>query len=89
MAYKFINNYETKLTVQADAAATSITVANASGVTVTAGDTLRLTIQNTTATQFEVIDVTAVSGNVLTGVRGREGTTAQEWPIDSTYPCCD
>ena len=87
MAYKFINNYETKLTVQATAAATSITVANASGVTVTAGDILRLTIQNTTATQFELIDVTAVSGNVLTVLRAREGTTAQEWPIDSVVIC--
>ena len=87
MAYKFINNYETKLTVQATAAATSITVANASGVTVTASDTLRLTIQNTTATQFELIDVTAVSGNVLTVMRAREGTTAQEWPIDSVVLC--
>ena len=87
MAYKFINNYETKLTVQATAAATSITVANASWVTVTAGDILRLTIQNTTATQFELIDVTAVSGNVLTVLRAREGTTAQEWPIDSVVIC--
>ena len=87
MAYKFINNYETKLTAQATAAATNITVANASGVTVTAGDTLRLTIQNTTATQFELIDVTAVSGNVLTVLRAREGTTAQEWPIDSVVIC--
>ena len=87
MAYKFINNYETKLTAQATAAATSITVANAAGVTVTAGDTLRLTIQNTTATQFELIDVTAVSGNVLTVLRAREGTTAQEWPIDSVVIC--
>ena len=87
MAYKFINNYETKLTAQATAAATSITVANASGVTVTAGDTLRLTIQNANATQFELIDVTAVSGNVLTVLRACEGTTAQAWPIDSIVIC--
>ena len=87
MAYKFINNYETKLTAQATAAATSITVSNAAVVTVTAGDTLRLTIQNTTATQFELIDVTAVSGNVLTVLRAREGTTAQEWPVDSVVLC--
>ena len=87
MAYKFINNYETKLTAQATDAATSITVASASGISVSIGDTWRLTIQNANATQFELIDVTAVSGNVLTVVRGREGTTAQAWPIDSIVIC--
>ena len=87
MAYKFINNYETKLTAQATAAATSITVASASGISVSIGDTWRLTIQNANATQFELIDVTAVSGNVLTVVRGCEGTTAQAWPIDSVVIC--
>ena len=87
MAYKFINNYETKLTAQATAAATSITVANASGISVSIGDTWRLTIQNANATQFELIDVTAVSGNVLTVLRAREGTTAQAWPIDSIVIC--
>ena len=87
MAYKFINNYETKLTAQATAAATSITVASASGISVSVGDTWRLTIQNANATQFELIDVTAVSGNVLTVLRAREGTTAQVWPIDSILLC--
>ena len=87
MAYKFINNYETKLTAQATDAATSITVASAAGISVSIGDTWRLTIQNANATQFELIDVTAVSGNVLTVVRGREGTTAQAWPIDSIVIC--
>ena len=87
MAYKFINNYETKLTEQATAAATSITVANASGISVSIGDTWRLTIQNANATQFELVDVTAVSGNVLTVLRAREGTTAQAWPIDSVVIC--
>ena len=87
MAYKFINNYETKLTAQATDAATSITVASASGISVSIGDTWRLTIQNANATQFEIIDVTAVSGNVLTVLRAREGTTAQAWPIDSVVIC--
>ena len=87
MAYKFINNYETKLTAQATAAETSITVASASGISVSIGDTWRLTIQNANATQFELIDVTAVSGNVLTVLRAREGTTAQAWPIDSVVIC--
>ena len=87
MAYKFINNYETKLTAQATDAATSITVASASGISVSIGDTWRLTIQNANATQFELIDVTAVSGNVLTVVRGREGTTAQAWAAGSVVLC--
>ena len=87
MAYKFINNYETKLTAQATAAETSITVANASGISVSIGDTWRLTIQNANATQFELIDVTAVSGNTLTIERGKESTTAQVWPVDSVVLC--
>ena len=87
MAYKFINNYETKLTAQATAAATSITVANASGLSLAAGEVYRLTIQNADATLFELVDVAAISGNTLTIERGKESTTAQAWPVDSVVLC--
>ena len=87
MAYKFINNYETKLTAQATAAATSITVANASGLSLTSGEVYRLTIQNTDASLYELVDVTAISGNTLTIERGKESTTAQIWTVDSIVLC--
>ena len=87
MAYKFINNYETKLTAQATAAETSITVANASGLSLAAGEVYRMTIQNADASLFELVDVTAISGNTLTIERAKEATTAQEWPIDSVVIC--
>ena len=87
MAYKFINNYETKLTAQAAAAATSITVANATGLNLAAGEVYRMTIQNADASLYELVDVTAISGNTLTVQRAKEATTAQVWPIDSIVLC--
>ena len=87
MAYKFINNYETKLTAQASAAATSITVANAAGLSLTAGQVYRLTIQNADASLYELVDVTAISGNTLTIERGKEATTAQAWATGSVVLC--
>ena len=83
MAYKFINNYETKLTVQATAAATSITVANAAGLSLAAGEVYRMTIQNADASLYELVDVIAISGTTLTITRAQEGTTAQVWPAGS------
>ena len=87
MAYKFINNYETKLTAQAAAAATSITVANAAGLSLAAGEVYRMTIQNADASLFELVDVTAISGNTLTIERVKEGTTAQAWAAGSVVLC--
>lgn len=87
MAYKFINNYETKLTSQATAAATSITVANAAGLSLATGEVYRMTIQNADASLFEIVDVTAISGNILTVQRAKESTTAQLWPVDSVVLC--
>ena len=87
MAYKFINNYETKLTAQATAAATSITVANIAGLSLADGEVYRMTIQNADATLFEIVDVTAISGNTLTIQRAKEATSAKIWPIDSIVLC--
>ena len=87
MAYKFINNYETKLTAQATAATTSITVANTAGLSLAAGEVYRMTIQNSDASLFELVDVTAISGNTLTVHRAKEATTAQVWPVDSALLC--
>ena len=87
MAYKFINNYETKLTAQATAAATSITVSNAAGLSLAAGEVYRMTIQNADASSYELVDVTAISGNTLTVQRAKESTTAQIWTVDSIVLC--
>ena len=87
MAYKFINNYETKLTAQATAAETSITVANTAGLSLAAGQAYRMTIQNADASLYEIVDVTAISGNTLTVQRAKEATTAQVWPVDSIVLC--
>ena len=87
MAYKFINNYETKLTAQATAAATSIAVANAAGLSLASGEVYQLTIQNADASLYELVDVTAISGNTLTVQRAKEATTAQVWPVDSVLLC--
>ena len=87
MAYKFINNYETKLTAQATAAATSITVANATNLNLAAGEVYRMTIQNADASLYELVDVTAISGNTLTIERGKEATTAQAWAAGSFVLC--
>ena len=87
MAYKFINNYETKLTAQATAAATSITVSNTAGLSLAADEVYRMTIQNADASLFELVDVTAISGNTLTIERGKESTTAQAWASGSTVLC--
>ena len=87
MAYKFINNYETKLTAQATAAATSITVANAAGLSLAAGEVYRMTMQNADASIYELMDVTAISGNTLTIERGKESTTAQAWAAGSAVLC--
>ena len=87
MAYKFINNYEAKLTEQATAVATSITVSNTAGLSLAAGEVYRMTIQNADASLFELVDVTAISSNTLTIERAKESTTAQVWPIDSVLLC--
>ena len=87
MAYKFINNYETKLTAQATSAATSITVANAVGLVLASGEVYRMTIQNADASLYELVDVTSISGNTLTIERGKESTTAQAWASGSTVLC--
>ena len=87
MAYKFINNFETTLSSAITAAATSMTVANVAGLSLANGEVYRLTIQNADASLFELVDVTAISGNTLTIERAKEGTTALEWASGSTVLC--
>ena len=85
--YKFINNYETKLTAAIVAADTSMSVANDTPIVVGVGDVYRLTLQNEDASIYEIVDVTAKSGSVLTIERGKEGTSALNWSIDTIVIC--
>ena len=87
MAYKFINNFETSLTGEITAVATSMTVASAAGLSLTSGEVYRLTIQNADASLYELVDVTAISGNTLAIERGKEATTAQAWAAGSKVLC--
>ena len=84
--YKFVNNYETELTVQAEIADTSITVNNPPP-SLGAGEFCRLTIQNEDATLFEIVDVTAIVSNTLIVTRGVEGSTVQQWIAGSKVVC--
>jgi hypothetical protein len=83
MAFKFKNNHQTTLTAEITAAATSMTVTNAMGMSLGAGEVYRMTIQNADASLFELVDVTAISGTTLTITRAQESTTAQVWPVGS------
>ena len=60
---------------------------SAAGLSLTSGEVYRLTIQNADASLFELVDVTAISGNTLTIERAKEGTTALEWASGSTVLC--
>lgn len=81
-AQKFINDGLTTLAVACDDIETSLTVADATVFPAISGDEFfKMTLAPaTTETTYEVVKVTAVAGNVLTVVRGVEGT-AQAWSI--------
>ena len=64
-----------------------MTVTSAMGLSLTSGEVYRLTIQNADASLYELVDVTAISGNTLTIERGKESTTAQAWAAGSAVLC--
>ena len=74
MAQLFSNNFITTITGATDASTTSITLTDASDMnSPTGGDYELVTLYNKTS--YEIVKVTAVSGNVLTVVRAQESTT--------------
>ena len=83
MAIKFTNNAQTTLAAGITNVATSLTVATSSGAlfpAITSPDYTYVTIINAnTPTVFEIVKVTARSGDVFTITRAQEGTTAQAW----------
>jgi hypothetical protein len=77
MAVKFSNNASTTLASAINTTATSITVTDASSFpTLGAGDYTYVTLDaDTIPASREVVKVTAIVGNVLTVVRGQDGTS--------------
>jgi len=78
MAVKFSNNASTTLASAINTTVTSITVTDASSFpTLGAGDYTYVTLDaDTIPASREVVKVTAIVGNVLTVVRGQDGTSA-------------
>ena len=85
MGIKRINGYKTALTASVTAAATSITVADASRLALAAGEFYLMTLYKNTA--FEIVKVTAVVGNTLTIERAQENSTAQAWAAGTELVC--
>ena len=80
----FSNNFKTTLAVAVDNAATSITVASTAGLpALSGGNTTLVTLESANRLVVEIVEVTAVVGNVLTVVRGREGTVASAFDVGS------
>ena len=79
MRQLFSNNAETVLAAQLSLGATSMSASDASGFrTPASGEYEALTLA--ALGQYEVVHVTARSGNSLTITRGHDGTSDQTWP---------
>lgn len=87
MGIKFQNNASTTIPLATTIGATSIAVDAGTGAefpVLGAGDYFYATIHDPTSPAlFEIVKVTARSGDTLTIVRGQEGTTAKAWPVDT------
>jgi hypothetical protein len=84
-----VNNFNTSLAATASSTTTSLTLANAAGLpTLDTDQMMPLTLNDAaTGTIFEIVYVTAISGAVLTVLRGQEGTTAVSWNIGDKAYC--
>lgn len=84
MTQLFANNVATTLNGAISNVATSLTVANGSGMPAPTGDNFFLLTLigldgNGNETAWEIVKVTARTGNNLTVERAQEGTAAQAW----------
>ena len=81
----FANNAATTVASALSNVATSLAVASGKGAlfpAITGTDFFMLTLtQSGSETTWEIVKVTARSGDVLTIVRGQEGTTAAAWAV--------
>lgn len=89
---QFANNASTTLAQNVSVIATTIYLAAGTGSkfpSPSAGQSFYATLYNNSNTVYEIVLVTARSGDVLTVVRAQEGTTAQSWLVGNTigmYP---
>lgn len=80
----FSNNFKTTLAAAVDNVTTSITVVSSAGLpTLGVSDTVLVTLESTNRLVVEIVEVTAVVGNVLTVVRAQEGTVASAFDAGS------
>jgi len=81
----FANNAETTLARAVSSTATTATLAAGTGSQFPmpfTGQGFKMTFSDAaTGLLYEIVLVTAISGDVITMVRGQEGTTAQAWII--------
>lgn len=81
MTIKWTNNATTTIASGISNSDTTITVAGGTGAlfpTLGAGDRFYATL-NDSSNNIEIVEVTARSGDVMTVVRGQDGTTALSW----------
>ena len=89
MPQLFANNAKSTLAAAILSGATSMTVATGDGAkfpAVTAGNYFLATlaaVTGATETAWEIVSVTARTGDVFTIVRAQEGTTAAGWAIST------
>jgi len=86
----YANNVRTTLSGAISAVATTLSVQSGAGATMPSpnnalGEFFDLTLQDqATGLRTEIVAVTAVTGDVLTIVRGQQGTTGQVWSAGDT-----
>lgn len=87
MGVQLKNNASTTVPLAISSTATTITVATGTGSkfpVLGAGDFFYATIQSV-SDQFEIVKVTARTDDVMTVVRGQEGTLAIPFPASSRF----
>lgn len=80
------DNYTTLLNGAINNSTTSITVDSTTKLPVLGSNTINLTLDDGAGT-VEIVTVTSYAGNVLTVLRGQEGTTAVAWADNSQIEC--
>jgi hypothetical protein len=92
---RLFNLVSTTLAAAITASQTTLTLVDASAITLSGGDWCYLTLVDAASyngsvfppAQREIVKVTAVAGNVCTVVRAQDGTTAQQFAAGDVVEC--
>lgn len=87
MAFVFSNKAVTYLDAPVSSLASTIILPSGEGVkfpSPSGGDTVPLVLENRVAGTFEIVYMTARTGDQLTVSRGQEGTTPQSWAVNDS-----